>query len=404
MAIDWGRMARGVATGYLSAKIANTEANDKLNADIHKAAGINFHTNTYPEWQKKERVREREFKQISNFFESDDIANYWGDQGAITGDGKSLDTILATIKARKMDPNDFAKDFKWEGSTYAERKAERFTDIQDAGRIATSLSTGSSKIGPKTAESQLEGTVTDKITPPAIDTGIEPVGGILPGGEKEPSIAQVTRSDITKKPRLSDIYGAAVDKRGVESKYAHVERAIEAQHGYADTMTIGADGQANFTWGPKRKIAAAHVQFATMLLDKNPNLDQNTAASAAKRYLVFYTEKPFADLNSINELKNTSYEQGDETNRAIYKGRDGNIAGKIDINSTQYKGMSIKNYILDKIDNLPKTRDGNINEAIFQKFVENVPENLMDGDITFRASLLAQRQTQELVNNYFALK
>jgi len=66
--------------------------------------------------------------------------------------------------------------------------------------------------------------------------------------------------------------------------------------------------------------------------------------------------------------------------------------------------MSIKNYILDKIDNLPKTRDGNINEAIFQKFVENVPENLMDGDITFRASLLAQRQTQELVNNYFALK
>ena len=28
MAIDFGRMARGVATGYLSAKIANTEAND----------------------------------------------------------------------------------------------------------------------------------------------------------------------------------------------------------------------------------------------------------------------------------------------------------------------------------------------------------------------------------------
>ena len=32
MAIDWGRMTRGVATGYLGAKIANTEANDALKA------------------------------------------------------------------------------------------------------------------------------------------------------------------------------------------------------------------------------------------------------------------------------------------------------------------------------------------------------------------------------------
>ena len=31
MAIDWSRVARGVGTGYLSAKIANTEANDKMN-------------------------------------------------------------------------------------------------------------------------------------------------------------------------------------------------------------------------------------------------------------------------------------------------------------------------------------------------------------------------------------
>ena len=162
MAIDWGRVAMGVVTGYLGAKIANTEAHDKMNGEIQKAAGINFHTNTYPDWQKKERVREREFKQIAEFFGSDDAANYFGDQGAITGDGKSLDTILATLKAKKMDPNKFAKDFKWEGSTYEERKAERFTDIQDAGRIATDLSTGSSKIGPMTVKNQLEGFGKDK--------------------------------------------------------------------------------------------------------------------------------------------------------------------------------------------------------------------------------------------------
>ena len=33
MAIDFSRVARGVATGYLQAKIRNTEANDALKAN-----------------------------------------------------------------------------------------------------------------------------------------------------------------------------------------------------------------------------------------------------------------------------------------------------------------------------------------------------------------------------------
>ena len=57
MAIDWGRMARGVATGYLSAKIANTEANDALNARIIERAGLNFYETTLPEWQASEKIR-----------------------------------------------------------------------------------------------------------------------------------------------------------------------------------------------------------------------------------------------------------------------------------------------------------------------------------------------------------
>ena len=57
MAIDFGRMARGVATGYLGAKIANTEANDKMNANIIEAAGLKFHEKTYPEYLKKEEFK-----------------------------------------------------------------------------------------------------------------------------------------------------------------------------------------------------------------------------------------------------------------------------------------------------------------------------------------------------------
>ena len=375
MAIDWGRMARGVATGYLSAKIANTEANDKLNADIHKAAGINFHTNTYPEWQKKERVREREFKQISNFFESDDIANYWGDQGAITGDGKSLDTILATIKARKMDPNDFAKDFKWEGSTYEERKAERFTDIQDAGRIATSLSTGSSKIGPKTAESQLEGTVTDKITPPAIDTGIEPVGGILPGGEKEPSIAQVTRSDITKKPRLSDIYGAAVSERGVESKYDAISKAVNQLGGYGESVTL-ADGSIEFRIADEMITTSnAHIALADHFSTIRKDIDQLKAADLALQELNSQTITPF---NLLATDLNTEYTEGNT-------GTSGTLAlggETVDVTTLmkhkRYNNQSIKQFIEGIYNNrLLDDGQGNVNISVFTKFIENIPNNFV---------------------------
>ena len=56
MAIDWSRVARGVATGYLGAKIANTEANDKMNANIIERAGLNFYENELPEFQKKEKT------------------------------------------------------------------------------------------------------------------------------------------------------------------------------------------------------------------------------------------------------------------------------------------------------------------------------------------------------------
>ena len=61
MAIDWGRVAMGVGTGYLSAKIANTEANDEMNANITERAGLNFYENTLPDFQASEKTRKETF-------------------------------------------------------------------------------------------------------------------------------------------------------------------------------------------------------------------------------------------------------------------------------------------------------------------------------------------------------
>ena len=76
MAIDWGRMARGVATGYLGAKIANTEANDKLNANIIEAAGLRFHEKTYPEWEEKEKNRKNAYNTLAQLY-GEDAAEYF---------------------------------------------------------------------------------------------------------------------------------------------------------------------------------------------------------------------------------------------------------------------------------------------------------------------------------------
>ena len=388
MGINFGRMAQGLATGYLGAAIKDKEAKDNARMEVVKAAGIDFETNIKPAHQKEMKLFEADYNMVATVH-GEEIANLFGDQPGFFGTGKGLDSVNSILEKKNITKDDI-KNFKF--STFEERKTKRISEF-DKKQSAINAITGIGGTGPKVAEMQLEGfgeaKPSDGTTIPApVDMGTM---------EKEVEDTSDTTQATSINQDVSTLFSDKVADRGVESKYSQVVKAIEEQNGYADTMSIGADGQANFTWGPKRKIAAAHAQFATMLLDKDKTLDQNTAASAAKKYLVFYTEKPFKELETIPELKGSVYQPGDGI-KSIYSN-----AGKIDINSVKYKDISIKDYILDKIDNLPTTRGGNINEAIFQKFVENVPENLMDGEITFRSSLLAQRQTQELTNNYFSL-
>ena len=381
MAIDWGRMARGVATGYLSAKIANTEANDKLNADIHKAAGINFHTNTYPEWQKKERVREREFKQIADFFGSTDVAHYFGDRGGITGEGNSLSLILETLKAKKLDPNQFIGK-KWEGSTYEERYQHRLTDIQDAERIATGLSTGSSKIGPITVKSQLEGLGTDKAAVPDTDTGVESVGGMLPGGEKELSTDQsgIAEQQIsqTKATGLSDMFAPAAREIDVETKYQQIGKAIQEQFGYAQSMQLEGD-QVNLNFGGmNKKIHNAHLAITQMIMRKS-NMNNYDAAAAAKGFLNEFTIKPFMELEKTLGGKYIEHYGQTTANMGT---------GPIDVTTQMVSdGVSLKEYIFQQIDLLPKNQLGHTDPAILDRFIQNIPDNFKIGTEKFKTQL-----------------
>ena len=61
------RPVRNIATGYLSAKIANTQANDELKADIFRTAGTEYLTEEKPEFEKIEKSRANEFKAVSAY-------------------------------------------------------------------------------------------------------------------------------------------------------------------------------------------------------------------------------------------------------------------------------------------------------------------------------------------------
>tara|TARA_R100001594_G_scaffold142703_1_gene189866 strand:+ start:362 stop:1375 length:1014 start_codon:yes stop_codon:yes gene_type:complete len=176
MAIDWGRVAKGVATGYLGAKIANTEANDTMNADIIKRAGLNFYENTLPEFQKKETSRKETYGKVSAQYGSD-VAEYMDQNGFIVGDASDYKNIVTLLGS-----NDGLNETKLKAyleatsaGTYGERAEKRVTSIQDREKTIMGLTSGSSKIGNMTAELLVDGgkeiptAATEIITTPAVE-------------------------------------------------------------------------------------------------------------------------------------------------------------------------------------------------------------------------------------------
>jgi hypothetical protein len=161
MAIDFGRMARGVATGYLGAKIANTEANDAMNADIIKAAGLNFIENTLPEWQKSEKNRKIAYNQVSELY-GENIAQYMGQKDLFTGDGNDFNNIQNMLSERRIDKTKL-KAMVDQDNTYQTRYESRAEDIEAKRKLVMQGLTNG-KIGPLTAELAIGDTVATDAT------------------------------------------------------------------------------------------------------------------------------------------------------------------------------------------------------------------------------------------------
>ena len=130
MAIDFGRLAQGVATGAMGQFNAEVAAKDEMKGRIIERAGLNFYENTLPQFQKREKNRKAAYDKLSALY-SPEVAEFFGEQNLITGDGNDVEVISKQIKDRGID-KDYIKSYvEQQGSSYNKRYEARVKDIQE---------------------------------------------------------------------------------------------------------------------------------------------------------------------------------------------------------------------------------------------------------------------------------
>jgi len=229
MAIDFGRMARGIATGYLGQKLANTAANDELKSRIIERAGINFYENTLPEFQKKEKSREETYKKLSARYGAN-IAEYMDQEGFITGNPNDYANIEKDLGANDNFNETKLKSYleATNAGSYESRKESRVSAIQDREKFVTG-NLSKNQIGDMTAKlflSQGE-TMTDASEATAPKTMTETVTTpAVPGSQVGPVVTEaVPEKTETKEvplPSYEDIFGDGVEK--AETVYLKMDR------------------------------------------------------------------------------------------------------------------------------------------------------------------------------------
>ena len=123
MAIDFGRAARGIATGYLSAKVADTAAQDELNRDFILQARNQYFNVDKPNFVADEKSRSANINLISTNL-NPIVANY-ADYNDITLDKTATLKFIEDVKNLSDDER-----FNLE-STITQRKKERTQTFDD---------------------------------------------------------------------------------------------------------------------------------------------------------------------------------------------------------------------------------------------------------------------------------
>jgi hypothetical protein len=210
MAIDFGRMIQGVATGAMGQYNAEVAAKDKMKGNIIERAGLNFYENTLPEFEKKEKSRKETYDKLSGQF-GVDVAEYMGQNNFITGDANDYKNILIQLGDNPEIKADKIKQYlKATDSSYTKRAESRFDAIKEREKTIMGLTTGDSKIGTMTAQLQIpESTPITETTEEVVTPAVE---GTQVGPQVTEAVPEKREMKTTALPTYEEIFGDGKEK------------------------------------------------------------------------------------------------------------------------------------------------------------------------------------------------
>ena len=219
MAIDFGRMIQGVATGAMGQYNAEVAAKDKMKGEIIQRAGLNFYENTLPEFEKKEKSRKETYDKLSQRF-GPDVAEYFG-QNFITGDANDYKNILIQLgDSPDIKADQLKKYLEATDSSYTKRATKRFDAIKEREKTIMGLTTGDSKIGTMTAQLQIpESTPITETTEEVVTPAVE---GTQSGPVVTEAVPEKREMKTTKLPTYEEIFGDGKEKQ--ETNFFALER------------------------------------------------------------------------------------------------------------------------------------------------------------------------------------
>jgi len=387
---------RGILTGYGIAAIKNKEAKDNAKMEVVKSAGIDFLENKVPQHEKEMRLYEKDFNAVA-LVHGEDIANLFGDADAgFYGTGKGLENVNGVIKQKLID-KERLKNFKF--SSQEDRISKKKSAFQKKSDQMKNL-TGIGGMGSVTVANQLEGfgetEPSDQTTIPApVD-----MGTIKENVEDAPDTTQATSINQD----VSTLFSDRPDTVGIESKFNNITKSVNEQYRYGETIEM-QDGTMSFKMnGAKVKEANAHYAISNNIA-MSKNVNQINAASLGKQELDSQVFTPFKIIEfSVDNMK---YSPGDgENGKAIL----GDISTEVDSVTTTIKemrdgkkvdtGLSVYEFIRDIYDNdLLKDDSGNVSKPVFDKFLENLPVNIMYNGESLKSVFANAHQMQYFKNN-----
>ena len=377
---------RGILTGFGMAAIKDKEAKDNAKMEVVKAAGIDYHTNQLPAHKKSEASRAKEYSMVSKLLNSEEAADYFEANGFITGDGKGVERVQSYLENNSIKADAF-KDYV-PTENYGDRYKQRQTDFESRFDVVKkTFDMQGSGIGPSTINGLLtkpEGdiTTTEQVTTPAVEAQqIEGTPIMTSGTPEKTEEVSTNISRVTSDSPMSEFFASKPDERGVESKFENIKKNVVEQYGYGETVQM-ANGSLEFKMvGSKRNEANAHIALAEDFSKNRKDINQIEAATLAKQELDNQVFTPFKIIES--SMKDMKYFPGDgETGKAIL----GDINTKIDSTTTMVGNTSIYDFIANIYNNdLLQDGSGNVNKAVFDKFLENIPVNIMYGDESLKS-------------------